>query len=50
MSLLDQIEKEKDPKGQVQLGAIVAPPDENNSNKFKEVKTVSIVKKRAANT
>lgn len=50
MSLLDQIEKEKDPKGQVQLGAIVAPPDENNSNKFKEVKTVSIVKKRAPNT
>jgi hypothetical protein len=47
MSILDQIEKEKD------LGG--SPPElnpgeeANNSNRFKEVKTVSIVKKKTTN-
>ena len=51
MSLLDQIEKEKDgPESSVpQLGPLPAAEEGNNSNRFKDVKTVSIVKKKNNN-
>lgn len=57
MSMLDQLEKEKggskglekEGKGLKNVGTAAAEEGNNNSNRFKDVKTVNIVKKRNAN-
>jgi hypothetical protein len=45
MSIIEIVEKEKDKNSQ----QIIDEPQNNNSNRFKEVKTVNIVKKKNNN-